>query len=813
MKHSLKRSIIYRISLILVIALLIAKAQAQLLAAASPTAPFSNDLLGALDSTLQVGGQDTLIVSWSITAIDNTMTLRSVQSFNFAYDNTVLQLTQYDDGTPIADSSLGTMGTNFPNINGAGYPGAYNYNLRLFGAKSPDLTTGYVQFELGDSVATCTCPPGVAVTLESARFAFRSGKTPADLQPGSVRLLAANELHSLAQVQGILLATNEGGNTQYYFNRQSGGGFIGENTLEIPDLTYPGSDNPSQAALAGSVSISGTAKFGETLTAITTALTTDPAFDPPLELGELTYQWKRGAADIGISGAAATYELTEADIGQVITVAVTAAYCTGSVTSAATSTVAKADGPAAPPALDYSVSSGGFPKVVTIAPVTGAEYSFDGGATYGESNTYISNTAELVAIAIRIKETATHNASPASNGEANTANESQATPPPFALLYAAVGETSYTVTIPETAGAEYSFDGTTWQSGNTKAGCLPGETVTGYKRMAEKPGYNASGAVSDSVMLPLFQVKTPTISPDGGTFTADQQVTITTATAAASIYYTTDGSAPDASGAAGASSILYAGPFTLSATATVKAIAIKDGMLDSEVSTAAFTINKGGVVPGGEALVSITGPASVASGAGATATYTISAKNMPPVSAIELEFEVDGAYLSSNHFIGLGGFTLMNAGNYGTPIYWKNNGDIWTGKATLLNLTGAGGGAPVSGDSDILSLVFNVAEGVLGNAEIKLNYIKMSYAGFIVDLIIVDGSVSTDFVKAFSPYDLNKDGVIDLHDLTWALQYLLVQEGDPNWDIAKAADFTENGRIEIDDLILILANYTVPYYT
>jgi len=64
----------------------------------------------------------------------------------------------------------------------------------------------------------------------------------------------------------------------------------------------------------------------------------------------------------------------------------------------------------------------------------------------------------------------------------------------------------------------------------------------------------------------------------------------------------------------------------------------------------------------------------------------------------------------------------------------------------------------------------------------------------------------------YSPYDLNKDGVIDLNDLTYALQFLLANEGDPNWDEAKAADFDGNKKIDIEDLIVILANYTVPYY-
>ena len=55
----------------------------------------------------------------------------------------------------------------------------------------------------------------------------------------------------------------------------------------------------------------------------------------------------------------------------------------------------------------------------------------------------------------------------------------------------------------------------------------------------------------------------------------------------AEIHYTTDGSQPTAE------SQLYSEPFTLNATATVKAIAIKDGTT-SEVSTKGFTKSSGG---------------------------------------------------------------------------------------------------------------------------------------------------------------------------------------------------------------------------
>ncbi|MDI6721382.1 MAG: chitobiase/beta-hexosaminidase C-terminal domain-containing protein, partial [Candidatus Aenigmarchaeota archaeon] len=80
----------------------------------------------------------------------------------------------------------------------------------------------------------------------------------------------------------------------------------------------------------------------------------------------------------------------------------------------------------------------------------------------------------------------------------------------------------------------------------------------------------------------------PIITPNGGTFTSSQRITITTATPEAIIYYTADGSDPKLS--TNTNRRIYAAPFTLAGTATVKAIVVKSGMTDSDVASAVFTI-------------------------------------------------------------------------------------------------------------------------------------------------------------------------------------------------------------------------------
>ena len=81
------------------------------------------------------------------------------------------------------------------------------------------------------------------------------------------------------------------------------------------------------------------------------------------------------------------------------------------------------------------------------------------------------------------------------------------------------------------------------------------------------------------------QVATPTFSPAAGTYTEVQSVTLSCETEDAAIYYTTNGDAPTTS------STLYDGAISVGESMTIKAIAVKDGMDDSNVASATYTIN------------------------------------------------------------------------------------------------------------------------------------------------------------------------------------------------------------------------------
>lgn len=96
-----------------------------------------------------------------------------------------------------------------------------------------------------------------------------------------------------------------------------------------------------------------------------------------------------------------------------------------------------------------------------------------------------------------------------------------------------------------------------------------------------------SAADIDEIVDP-DKVATPTFSPAGGEYDEAQSVTIACATEDATIYYTIDGTNPSTS------SSVYSSAIAVSETTTIKAFAVKDGMTDSDIASATYTISAGG---------------------------------------------------------------------------------------------------------------------------------------------------------------------------------------------------------------------------
>ncbi len=116
------------------------------------------------------------------------------------------------------------------------------------------------------------------------------------------------------------------------------------------------------------------------------------------------------------------------------------------------------------------------------------------------------------------------------------------------------------------------------------------EVVTTWTGSADSVAINCTANAQIETILikigdrPAYEVEAPVITPETGTYSGEQTVTISTEDATLSIFYTLDGSDPtDASN-------VYEGPFTVSETTTIKAIATNDDDVPSAVTTAVITI-------------------------------------------------------------------------------------------------------------------------------------------------------------------------------------------------------------------------------
>ena len=98
--------------------------------------------------------------------------------------------------------------------------------------------------------------------------------------------------------------------------------------------------------------------------------------------------------------------------------------------------------------------------------------------------------------------------------------------------------------------------------------------------------FSCSNGIAYPVMetVVMETVATPEFSVASGAVNSGTEVTITCSTEGAKIYYTTDGTEPTASGTEYTAAISVTPPMTL------KAIAVKDGMNNSDVASASYTI-------------------------------------------------------------------------------------------------------------------------------------------------------------------------------------------------------------------------------
>ena len=282
--------------------------------------------------------------------------------------------------------------------------------------------------------------------------------------------------------------------------------------------------NKELPALTGVVSISGTAQVGQTLTALVSALGGS---------GTITYQWKRGTVNVGNNNG--TYVLQTADLGSSITVTVTRAGNTGSVTSMRTNVVI-----AEIPALTGTVSITGAALVGetltantsdlrgtgaisyrweaggVIVGTDSAEYSvriFDVGSSITVTVTRAGRSGSVVssATAVVVFNTPTGVTAVAASSSSVTVSWSSVS-----------GATGYYVYRSLSSSGTYSQVGTSTTTSYTNTGLLA-NTMYYYRVTA----YNNNGESAQSSTVSATTLGIPPSNPTGVTATASSSSSIT----------------------------------------------------------------------------------------------------------------------------------------------------------------------------------------------------------------------------------------------------------------------------------------------
>jgi hypothetical protein len=249
---------------------------------------------------------------------------------------------------------------------------------------------------------------------------------------------------------------------------------------------------------------------------------------------------------------------------------------------------------AAAPAI--SPASESFTSSVTVTmtdstPGASIHYTTNGSTPTAASPVYSSPIAVTATETIHAIAVATgyldSNVSTATYTKTTQAAMPTFSPAPG--TYSAAQQVTITST---TSGATiyYTTNGTTPTTASTKyIAPVSISATTTLKAIATASGMTNSAVASGlyTIQAGTPTVATPTFSPAPSTYSAAQQVTITSTTSGATIYYTTNGTTPTTA------STKYTAPVAISTTTTLKAIATASGMSNSAVASGLYTIQSG----------------------------------------------------------------------------------------------------------------------------------------------------------------------------------------------------------------------------
>ena len=246
----------------------------------------------------------------------------------------------------------------------------------------------------------------------------------------------------------------------------------------------------------------------------------------------------------------------------------------------------------------------------------------------------------------------------------------------------------------------------------TAAGSIASKNVTyfganesGVTNFYDLPPAQMTCQSSSFTIAAPPKAATPTASPVSGTTVANNTtVTLSTATAGATIYYTTNGSNPDTSSPSGTSVVITGAPGT---TVTVKAMAAGPGLSNSDIATFIYTIKHPGV-----AAPTANPPAGIYGGA----------------QNVELKTDTEGA-----------------------SIYYTTDGTDPTTSSSTIQYTSA-----IEVTTDIIIKAVAVKEGMENSPVVTFEYIIVVFAGG-------NGSLDTPYQVATPEHLDNVRKCLDKH--------------------------------------------------
>ena len=190
----------------------------------------------------------------------------------------------------------------------------------------------------------------------------------------------------------------------------------------------------------------------------------------------------------------------------------------------------------------------------------------------------------------------------------------------------------------------------------------------------------------------------PTFSLAAGTYSPGQSVSLSDATAGATIYYTTNGTTPSTS------STKYTGTITVNATETIEAIAVATGYSNSAVSSATYTMYSKTATP----------VLSLASG-----TYT-SAQALTIADATSgavIYYTTNGTTPTSSSARYTGPITISATETVGAVALASGYTTSSLASATYTITSGSSGSGSTSGSGTLPAPTFSVAAGTYTAAQ------------------------------------------------------------------------------------------------